>query len=151
MEASLVPHQYTDPRKEGLTDEEYDVLDLPKEASVGDRAGGLLENCYYNWEMPLGGPEEWRYETYDYCMSKNYYRYRKDDRWTLETEAERETNESRWPECTPGSEGVEYSYLPDSLYPGENNKRISVECESETKCYCKDELVEYVFGRSQKK
>ena len=153
LEASLVPHQYTDPRKEGLTDEEYDVLDLPKEASVGDRAGGLLENCYYNSEKPLGGPEEWRYETYDYCMSKNYYRYRKDDRWTLETEAEaeRETNESRWPECTPGSEGVEYSYLPDSQFPGENNKRISVECESETKCYCKDELVEYVFGRSQKK
>jgi hypothetical protein len=29
-----------------LTDEEYDILDLPKDASVGDRASGLLEICY---------------------------------------------------------------------------------------------------------
>ena len=158
LEASLVPHQYTDPRKEGLTDEEYDVLDLPKEASVGDRAGGLLEKCFYNSEMPLGGPEEWRYETYDYCLSKNYYRYRKNGSWTLETEAEQETNASRTPECTPGSEGVEYSYLPDSRHPGENNKRIAVWRDTimtdgitEEVFYCEDELVEYIFSQSRKK
>ena len=158
LEASLVPHQYTDPRKEGLTDEEYDVLDLPKEASVGDRAGGLLEKCFYNSEMPLGGPEEWRYETYDYCLSKNYYRYRKNGSWTLETEAEQETNASRTPECTPGSEGVEYSYLPDSRHPGENYKRIAVWRDTimtdgitEEVFYCEDELVEYIFSQSRKK
>ena len=148
----LVPHQYTDPRKEGLTDEEYDVLDLPKEASVGDRVGGLLENCFNNKELELGGPDEWRYETYDYCLSQNYYRYREDGSWTLETEEDLESDKHKNPpECTPESEGAEYISLLESREPGKNFKRISVECESETECTCKDELVGYTFGRSEKK
>ena len=152
LETSLVPRQNTDSRKEGLTDEEYDVLDLPKDAKVGDRAGGLLESCSYDVEMDLGGPDEWRYETYDFCMPKNYYRYREDGTWTLEKVEELENDERNGaPECTPESEGVEYSYLPKSRDPGRNYKRISVECKNIRNCYCDDELVEYVFGRSEKK
>ena len=157
LEASLVPHQYTDPRKEGLTDEEYDVLDLPKEASVGDRAGGLLENCSDNEKFGLGGPDEWRYETYDYCMSKNYYRYRENGSWTLETETELEMNYAI--PCTAGTEGVEYTLLPRPREPGRIYKRISIKCDPITdpnsiikeECYCADDLVEYIFGRYEKK
>jgi len=159
LEAGFVPHQYTDSRKEGLTDEEYDVLDLPKEASVGDRAGGLLENCFDNKKLELGGPDEWRSETYDYCLSQNYYRYRKDGSWTLETEEDliNDKHDSA-PDCTPESEGAEYSYLPSSQFPGKNYKRIAVRRNTITATdgstkdvfYCDDELVEYVFGRSEK-
>ena len=156
LEAGFVPHQYTDPRKEGLTDEEYDVLDLPKEASVGDRAGGLLENCFDNKKLKLGGPDEWRYETYDYCMSKNYYRYRENGSWTLETETELEMN-GRIP-CTPGTEGVEYTILPRPRDPGSVFKRTRVQCDPITdpnsiikeQCYCADDLVEYIFERYEK-
>lgn len=160
LEAGLVPHQYTDSRKEGLTDEEYDVLDLPKEASVGDRVGGLLENCFYNKEMQLGGPNEWRNDMYDYCMSKNYYRYREDSTWTLETEEDLISDKLNGaPDCTLESEGAEYSFLPESLYPGENFKRIAVRRDTITTSeqttkevfYCDDELVEFVFGRFEKK
>ena len=80
--AKFVPRQYTDSRKSGLTDEEYDILDLPKEAKVGDREGGLLENCYND-------VNERNYEISDYCMPKNYYRYRDNGTWTLETEQDR--------------------------------------------------------------
>ena len=152
MEAGLVPHQYTDPRKEGLTDEEYDVLDLPKEASVGDRVGGLLENCFNDMDMEFYVSHKLYYETYDYCMSKKYYRYRENGTWTLETEEDLESDKHKNPpECTPESEGAEYISLLESREPGKNFKRISVECESETECTCKDELVGYTFGRSEKK
>ena len=148
----LVPHQYTDSRKEGLTDEEYDVLDLPKEASVGDRVGGLLENCFNDMDMGFYVSHKLYYETYDYCMSKKYYRYRENGTWTLETEEDLESDKHKNPpECTPESEGAEYISLLESREPGKNFKRISVECESETECTCKDELVGYTFGRSEKK
>ena len=157
LEAGFVPHQYTDPRKEGLTDEEYDVLDLPKEASVGDRAGGLLENCFDNEKFELGGPDEWRYETYDYCMSKNYYRYRENGSWTLETETELEMNYAI--PCTAGTEGVEYTLLPRPREPGRIYKRTRVQCDPITdpnsiikeQCSCADALVDHIFGRSEKK
>lgn len=158
--AGFVPHQETDPRKEGLTDEEYDVLDLPKEASVGDRVGGLLENCFDNVRVNLGGPDEWYSETYDYCLSKNYYRYRENGTWTLETEEEKDSVKYRWPpECTPESEGMEYSYLPQSRDPGKIYKRIGVRPATivtslntiEETFYCDDSLVAYIFGRSEKK
>lgn len=158
--AGFVPHQETDPRKEGLTDEEYDVLDLPKEATVGDRVGGLLENCFDNVRVDLGGPDEWYSETYDYCLSKNYYRYRENGTWTLETEEEKDSVKYRWPpECTPESEGMEYSYLPQSRDPGKIYKRIGVRPATietsqqtiEDTFYCDDSLVAYIFGRSEKK
>lgn len=157
LETSLVPRQNTDSRKEGLTDEEYDVLDLPKEAKVGDRAGGLLESCSYDEEMALGGTDEWRYETYDYCMPKKYYRYRDNGTWTLETEADLIMNNAI--PCTAGTEGVEYTLLPRPREPGRIFKRTRVQCDPITdpnsiikeQCYCADDLVEYIFGRSEKK
>lgn len=83
----LIPQQYTDPRKEGLTDEEYDVLDLPKEASVNDRAAGLLENC---WDKDVLLAQKLEHNDdigfqYSYCLPQNYYRYREDGTWILET------------------------------------------------------------------
>ena len=154
---TLVPHQYTDPRKEGLTDEEYDVLDLPKDASVGDRIGGLLEDCYNDEEMPLDGTGGEYYEVYDYCMPKKYYRYREDGSWTLETENDLKNNSAY--ACVAGTEGVEYIMLPRPREPGIIFKRTSVECDPvvepnsiiEEECYCSDALVEYVFGRYEKK
>ena len=83
----LIPQQYTDPRKKGLTDEEYDVLDLPKEASVNDRAAGLLEDCW-DKDVLLAQKLEHNYDIgfqYSYCLPQNYYRYREDGTWTLET------------------------------------------------------------------
>ena len=77
---NLVPRQETDPRKDGLTDEEYDVLDLPKDAKVGDRANGLIEYCDYGRLLDLPGAT-----AYDYCFSPNHYRYRGDGSWTAET------------------------------------------------------------------
>ena len=73
LQKDLVPRQYTDSRKEGLTDEEFDMLDLPKDAKVGDRVGGLLESCWYDDES-------------SYCKPQNYYRYRGNGSWTVETE-----------------------------------------------------------------
>lgn len=83
----LIPQQYTDPRKKGLTDEEYDVLDLPKEASVNDRAAGLLEDC---WDKDVLLAQKLEHNDdigfqYSYCLPQNYYRYREDGTWTLET------------------------------------------------------------------
>ena len=109
--------QYTDPRKEGLTDEEYDVLDLPSEASVGDRVGGLLENCFND------EPSASYYGTY-FCLSQNYYLYGEDSTWTLETE-EYEKYPPK-PECTPESEGAEWRSKSDSYEPGSIFKRKKV-------------------------
>lgn len=158
--AGFVPHQETDPRKEGLTDEEYDILDLPKEAEVGDRVGGLLENCFDNVILELeDSPDEWRYETYDYCLSKNYYRYREDGSWTKETENDLENDPPVVIPCTAGTEGVEYRFPPQSRDPGRIFKRIGVrrdtiitpEQTAQEVFYCEDILAEYIFGRYEKK
>ena len=158
--AGFVPHQETDPRKEGLTDEEYDILDLPKEAEVGDRVGGLLENCFDNVILELeDSPDEWRYETYDYCLSKNYYRYREDGSWTKETETDLENDSPVVIPCTAGTEGVEYRFPPQSRDPGRIFKRIGVrrdtiitpEQTAQEVFYCDDILAEFIFGRYEKK
>lgn len=158
--AGFVPHQETDPRKEGLTDEEYDILDLPKKAEVGDRVGGLLENCFDNVILELeDSPDEWRHETYDYCLSKNYYRYREDGSWTKETETDLENDPPVVIPCTAGTEGVEYRFPPQSRDPGRIFKRIGVrrdtiitpEQTAQEVFYCDDILAEYIFGRYEKK
>ena len=41
-QVDLAPGQFTDPQKDSLTDEEFDTLDLPKDAEVVDHIGGLL-------------------------------------------------------------------------------------------------------------
>ena len=145
--AHLVPRQYTDPRKEGLTDEEYDVLDLPSEASVGDRVGGLLENCFND------EPSASYYGTY-FCLSQNYYLYGEDSTWTLETE-EYEKYPPK-PECTPESEGAEWRSKSDSYEPGSIFKRKKVTLHEEnrggyisTYYECEDERVGYDFGRTE--
>ena len=155
--AGFVPRQEADPRKEGLTDKEYDVLELPKEAEVGDRVGGLLEYCFVDVELDLGGPDEWRYETYDFCMPQNYYRYRDNGTWTLETEDDLKMNNAI--PCTAGTEGVEYTLLPRPREPGRIFKRTRVQCDPITdpnsiikeQCSCADALVDHIFGRSEKK
>lgn len=138
--AKFVPRQYTDSRKSGLTDEEYDILELPKNAKVGDREGGLLEDCYNDMVMPFGGPSEWIDEMYDYCMPKNYYRYRDNGTWTLETDQERETDPSfhSGQECTAEREGVETVFPPEPHFPGRIYRCISGD----------NVLEEYIFGRS---
>jgi len=141
--AKFVPRQYTDSRKSGLTDEEYDILELPKNAKVGDREGGLLEDCYNDMKESLGGPSEWIDEMYDYCMPKNYYRYRDNGTWTLETDQERETDPSfhSGQECTAEREGVETVFPPEPHFPGRIYRCISGN----------DVLEEYIFGRFEKK
>ena len=150
LTANLVPQQYTDPRKEGLTDEEYDVLDLPSEAEVGDRMGGLLEYCYNSGAYV----EEFKTR---FCMPQNYYRYREDGSWTLETRTDLE-NETRlsYLACTPETEGVEWSSLPMSYRPGATYKRTKVSpwqryegTELHTYYECEDEFVGYDFGRTE--
>ena len=147
----LVPHQYTDPRKEGLTDEEFDVLDLPKEASVGDRVGGLLENCtnYGKFRFVNESNEE-HYEAYAYCLSQNYYRYREDGSWTLETRDDLGNDPfTHEPKCSEEVDGAEYGYLPNSSRPGTVYKRVYL-CDNANGCHCRDLEVDHIFGRSQK-
>ena len=109
--AVMVPQQFTDPRKEGLSDEEYDVLDLPKNASVGDRAEGLLENCHNGVTLMLhnGMYGYGTAKTSAYCVAENHYRYRSNGTWTLETDEDLQ-NDSRFQEieCTEGNLGAEY-------------------------------------------
>ena len=141
LEAGLVPHQYTDSRKEGLTDEEYDVLDLPKDAKVGDRAGGLLEDCWYNAYLEFGDSVG---DEYDYCLPRNYYRYRENGSWTSETKDDIE-KDSRFEdfECSEENEGREVEVLPtseDAYPPGEIYK-----CTSGKLVF-----VDYNYSRSQK-
>ena len=89
-EVSFIPRQLTDPRKDGLTDEEYDVLDLPQNATVGDIVGGLMENCKDNYRFAVEifgfvvGVDE-SYPAYDYCVSRNYYQYQENGSWNLMT------------------------------------------------------------------
>ena len=121
ISTTIVPHQYTDSRKEGLTNMEYDILDLPKEASVGDRAGGLLESCSYGVVLnEEDGPKQ---GTFNYCVPQTYYRYRGDGSWTKETE------------------GLKNIVHMD----GDGPDRI-LQCDSG-----KIELVDYVLGRYEEK
>ena len=52
----------------------------------------LLEECRYNDELGVGGASlcpdigEWKFAGYNYCMPQNYYRYRQNGSWTVETE-----------------------------------------------------------------
>ena len=124
--AVMVPQQFTDPRKEGLSDEEYDVLDLPKNASVGDRAEGALERCVNGASLIVR-------ERYDYgvvktetvasayCVAENHYRYRSNGTWTLETDEDLQ-NDSRFQEieCTEGNLGAEYELGDGKIYRCEN-------------------------------
>ena len=142
---NLVPKQYTDPRKEGLTDEEYDVLDLPKDAKVGDRAGGLLETCEYDQELyTVNG-----WEVYDYCLSQNYYRYHEDGSWAIETVDEffDDINSSSF-ECNAETEGQQRTRMPDEDQPGTVLQCTSVGNEA---VEYEEVIVEYIFNRFEKK
>ena len=134
----LVPQQYLDPRKDNLTDEEYDVLELPQNASVGDRAAGLLEDCVYNKEFsyfpctseqsdyPLAYTSHCcMYKRYDDCEPRNYYRYRENGLWTLETDEDR-LNDSRFqqPECTEENKDSVFEIPPQPGEPGKVYKCI---------------------------
>ncbi len=136
-QSNLVPNQYTDSRKEGLTDMEYDVLDLPKEAKVGDRVGGLLETCWYDEELyTIGG-----WGVYDYCLSRNYYRYRENGSWTLETQSEFEDYlSSDHLGCNAETEGEKRYSLPRNDKPGAVYQCVSGYAEP----------VEYIFNRYEK-
>ena len=144
LPTSLVPRQYTDPRKEGLTDEEYDKLDLPKDAKVGDRADGLLEYCDFNRDM--GDLES---HVYDFCYSVNHYRYREDGSWTKETIEDKHEDEvnldslpcggSTW--CCAETEGMTqrtfYAFdQPERLYQCVSGEVV---------------LVEYLWNRYEEK
>ena len=140
----LVPRQYTDPRKKGLTDEEYDVLDLPKEAKVGDRANGLLEYCGYGKTL-----DYFDSNVYDYCYSTNRYRYREDGSWTKETDEDLEKDDvyfdskpcgdNTW--CCAETEGMKRSFFEDYLEPGKTYQCVSGEIV----------LDEYLWNRFEKK
>ena len=96
-------------------------------------------------------------DNWNNCIRKKYYRYREDGSWTLETENDLKNNSAY--ACVAGTEGVEYIMLPRPREPGIIFKRTSVECDPvvepngiiEEECYCSDALVEYVFGRYEKK
>lgn len=137
-QSNIVPNQYTDPRKEGLTDMEYDVLDLPKEAKVGDRVGGLLETCWYDVELyTIAGAS-----VYDYCLSRNYYRYRENGSWTLETLSEFEDYlSSDHLGCNAETEGEKRYSLPRNDKPGAVYQCVSGYAEP----------VEYIFNHYEKK
>lgn len=126
VETELLPRQYTDSRKERLTDEEYDVLDLPKDASVGDRVGGLLEVCFYRQKLDDVGLDS----VLDFCISQNYYRYGEDGSWKLDVHYRYEEDyegvwgswllqteeeiaeEEKNNRCTSENEGAEIAVLP---------------------------------------
>ena len=165
-EVKLVPHQYTDPRKKDLTDEEYDILDLPKNATVGDRASGLLENCYNDSYLAD------HFYGSIFCMPRYYYRYRENGTWTLETEEDRNAdNRFNLPECTIDKEGMVQKKLPEPndeagvyVEPGEVVKCVITkicdgpyEAAKDEDCPLGDNgtlypvyrHVEYIFGRTE--
>ena len=88
----------------------------------------------------MAGAVLWIDEMYDYCMPKNYYRYRDNGTWTLETDQERETDPSfhSGQECTAEREGVETVFQPEPHVPGRIYRCISGNNVFE----------EYIFGRS---
>lgn len=160
----LVPQQYLDPRKDNLTDEEYDVLGLPQNASVGDRAAGLLEDCVYNKEFsyfpctseqadyPLAYTSHcWMYKRYDDCEPRNYYRYRENGLWTLETDEDR-LNDSRFqqPECTEENKDSVFEIPPQ---PGEPGKVYKCIWNSESVIFGKlgvNHVSDYIFHKAEK-
>jgi len=109
LPAVMVPQQYMDSRKEGLSDEEYDVLDLPQNASMGDRAEGTLERCVNGVTLVYDTLLNWVTKTSAYCVAENHYRYRSNGTWTLETDEDLQ-NDSRFQEieCTEGNLGTVY-------------------------------------------
>ena len=153
----LPPRQYTDPRKEGLTDAEYDVLDLPKDAKVGDRAEGLLEECWYGKELSVIKPREnymfmaaydsYLNEAYDYCLPVNYYRYSEDGSWTLETEDELFEAVYDAEEVPCSSETIGTTYVS---VPYRDNPRKIMQCINNSGVYSY-EVIEYIFDRPEKK
>ena len=127
ISTAIVPRQYTDSRAEGMSFMEYDVLDLPKEASVGDRAAGLLEYCIYG--AVLDDEEGPKQGTFNYCVPHTYYRYREDGSWTMETIDEANEDQiyvgdtpcgpTTW--CCAETEGLKSvshmgGYEPDRIY-----------------------------------
>ena len=159
----LVPQQYLDPRKDGLTDEEYDLLDLPQNATVGDRAAGLLEDCSYKKEFsrfgcnsevsdkPLAYTQTcWEREHYDVCEPRNYYRYRENGSWTLETDEDR-LNDSRFqqPECTEENKDSVFEMPPQPGEPGKVYKCI-LNSASVFGGFGMNLVADYIFHRSEK-
>ena len=138
VQPELVPHQYTDPRKDSLTDAEFDILDLPKDASVGDVAGGLMEDCYYASALPKDGVY-WHVETEvsEYCVSRKYYTYGADGTWGVYSIP----NEYR--ACTSEIEGEEFW---DRRSTPDYNFYEIFKCED-----YEWESVGYNFSRSKKK
>ena len=158
-ETEMIPQQDNDSRKNSLTDEEYDILDLPKEASAGDLVGGLLEVCFYNQKKgTLAGPDS-KYTTFilNFCIPQNYYRYEngswtldahyhqnENDIWVLQTEkeiAEAEKNNR----CTQEKEGTEIITLPSvkaTPYRVFADPGAIYQCDSEVKV-----LKEFTYGR----
>ena len=138
LQPELIPHQYTDSRKDSLTDAEFDVLDLPKDASVGDVAGGLMEDCYHAPLFPKDGVY-WDVddEVSEYCISRKYYTYGADGTWGVYSIP----NEYR--ACTSEIEGEEFwnrRSTPDYNFYDINK------CESSEWKH-----VGYNFSRSKKK
>ena len=153
----LVPQQYLDPRKDNLTDEEYDVLGLPQNASVGDRAAGLLEDCtfkkdflYFTCGSENANPCP-KHVYYDDCEPRNYYRYRENGLWTLETDEDR-LNDSRFqqPECTEENKDSVFEIPPQ---PGEPGKVYKCIWNSATVIFGKlgvNRVFDYVFHKAEK-
>ena len=127
LPTALVPHQYSDSRKEGLTDEVYDVLDLPKDAKAGTLVGGLLEECVHNRTFnyyETNGMEDG--EKYDYCKPIHYYRYGDDGSWKEEIiyksmgfYFDKPNNEicGEREMCCAETEGAKYLYSAESTGP----------------------------------
>ena len=154
----LVPQQYLDPRKDNLTDEEYDVLELPQNASVGDRAAGLLEDCtfkkdflYFTCDSENANGPCPKHVYYDDCEPRNYYRYRENGLWTLETDEDR-LNDSRFqqPECTEENKDSVFEIPPQ---PGEPGKVYKCIWNSATVIFGKlgvNRVFDYVFHKAEK-
>ena len=161
QEVSFIPRQLTDPRKDGLTDDEYDMLDLPRNSTVGDVVGGLMENCVSNrrFEMRESGAvyDGESYPAYDYCVSRNYYQYQEDGSWKLMTNEDidrlMEANDYN-SLCRLEIEGKEILVFPYECWLGKyRDAALWDRYPSATyKCVSGDwELVEYHFSRYKKK
>ena len=165
-QVNLVPRQFTDPRKDSLTDEEFDTLDLPQEANVGDRVGGLLEDCWRDSKFFLTQVDgEWFFngetikKTYDYCMPRHYYIYREGGFWTLETPEESAAYVKppyTCPQESPGTKFVRYGEgdRPDEIYQCLCDVAVALAHPEQKESYCyRYVLVDVVFdsGRSVEK
>lgn len=137
LQPELIPHQYTDSRKDSLTDAEFDVLDLPKDASVGDIAGGLMEDCYHAPLFPKDGVY-WDVddEVSEYCVPRKYYTYSIGGTWEKHSLPD-------YRPCMPEIEGEEFWYRRGSA---DYNFYEIFKCEG-----YEWESVGYNFSRSKKK